>query len=123
MSTPAKKAAAPTAPQTIRSLDDDVLAVLELQEQIEELQGQLIVAKGRIADRGIGKYETTAGIKVTVSEPPRSFDLEKAWMLLTDEQRAICVSPDSSKVRQQLPPVLAEQCMAEGKGKPRVTVR
>lgn len=108
---------------SIRSIDDDVLAVLELQEQIENLQGQLVVAKGRIADRGPGKYTTAAGIVASVTEPPRSFDLEKAWSLLTDEQRAVCQSPDGKKIREQLPPVLAEQCMAAGSGKPRVTIR
>lgn len=116
-----KKAAA--APQSIRSLDDDVAVVLDLQEQIEELQSQLVAAKGRLADRGIGKYETATGVTVTVSEPPRSFDLEKAWGLLTPEQQAVCQAPDSKKVRAQLPPVLAEQCMTPGTGKPRVTIR
>lgn len=118
-----EKAAQPLTHATLRSLDDDVAVVIDLQEQIEELQSQLVAAKGRIADRGVGQYETTTGIKVTVSEPPRSFDVEKAWGLLTDEQRAVCQAPDSRKIRQQLPPVLAEQCMAAGNGKPRVTVR
>lgn len=114
---------AAASPQAIRSLDDDVAHVLHLQEQIEELQSQLVTAKGRIADRGVGKHTTTSGVTATVSEPPRSFDLEKAWGLLTADQQAVCVSPDSKKIREQLPPVLAEQCMAAGSGKPRVTIR
>ncbi len=115
---PTHEAAAP-----LRSLDDDVLHVLRLQEQIEDLQSQLVAAKGRIADRGVGQYATATGVKVTVSEPPRSFDLERAWGLLTPEQQAVCQSPDSKKIREQLPPVLAEACMAAGTGKPRVTIR
>lgn len=111
------------SPQTLRSLDDDVAVVLDLQEQIEDLNSQLVAAKGRIADRGVGKHTTTSGVTATVTEPPRSFDLEKAWSLLTPEQQAVCQSPDSKKIREQLPPILAEQCMAAGTGKPRVTLR
>lgn len=65
---------------------------------------------------------TSAGVRVTISDPLRAFDLEKAWTLRTPEQQSVCQSPDNKLVRQQLPPVLAEECMAPGTGKRQVRI-
>lgn len=107
---------------SLRSLDDDVLTVLELQERIEDLQAQLVAAKARIADRGVGRHETSTGVVATVYGPAHRFDKDKAWTLLTEDQRAVCMSPDTTKIRQQLPPVLAEQCMTPGTGRLQVRI-
>jgi hypothetical protein len=110
-------------PTELRSLDDDVLAYLEVTDQMEQLGAQLSAIRHRLADRGVGTHETAHGVKVIVSAPSRRFNTEKAWEMLTAAQQKLCVSPDSSKIKGQLPPVLAEQCMEPGKGTPRVTVR
>lgn len=122
MSQPEKTTAEANVTQ-LRSLDDDVATYLEISEQMEQLGAQLAAVRHRLADRGPGTHQTSTGVKVTVSAPNRVFNAEKAWGMLTDEQRALCVSRDNSKIKSQLPPVLTEQCMEDGKGSPRVTVR
>jgi hypothetical protein len=107
----------------LRSLDDDVATYLEVSERWRQLGAELAAVRHRLADRGIGTHKTSSGIKVTVSSPNRRFNADKAWEMLTPAQRKLCVSPDSSKIRQQLPPVLAEECMEPGTGTPRVVVK
>lgn len=113
----------PAPPTPLRTLDDDVLAYLEVTEQMEQLGAQLSAVRHRLADRGVGTHETSHGVKVIVSAPSRRFNNEKAWSMLTAAQQGLCVSPDASKIKSQLPPVLAEQCMEPGTGTPRVTVK
>lgn len=109
--------------QELRSLEDDVATYLEITERMEELGAQLAAVRHRLADRGVGTHETGAGIKVTVSAPNRTFNLEKAWSMLTDEQRSLCQSRDAAKVKKQLPGVLVDECMEAGTGTPRVVVK
>lgn len=104
-------------------LDHEVRTYLELTERIEELQVQRATIIARLRTLPAGKHDTTYGVGVSVSMPSRSFNSTKAWALLTPEQRALCVSPDAKKIKAQLPPVLTEQCMDEGTGEPRVTIR
>lgn len=114
----------PQDPTPIRSLDDDVAIYLDLAERIDQLEQQRKAVAARIAETaGPGQHTTTAGTRVTVSPPNRRFNTDRGWAMLTDDQRALCVSPDAKKIREQLPPVLAEQCMDAGTGTPRVTIR
>lgn len=105
-------------------LDDQVRHYLELADQIERLQTQAASIKVRIrTELGLGNHKTSYGVSVSVASPSRTFNAARAWDLLTEEQKALCVSPDSKKVRKQLPEVLLETCMDEGTGDPRVTIR
>lgn len=112
----------PTA-QPIGRLDDDVNAYLDLTERIEQLTSQRDTIKARLAQRGPGDHKTTGGAVVSVTEPNRRFNLERALTMLNDDQRALCMSPDPKKVKAQLPPVLAEDCMEPGTGALRVAVK
>lgn len=116
-----------TSPQ-LRLLPADRLEALvrthvDLTERIEALNAERANIVAQLRELGPGKYDTSFGVSVTVALPSRSFNATKAWSMLTPEQQAVCVSPDAKKIKQQLAPVLAEQCMDEGTGEPRVTVR
>lgn len=115
--------AQPTDPQPIASLDDDVNAYLDLTERMEELESQRATIRARLAQRGTGTHTTTTGIKVTVTAPNRRFNLDRAWAMLTEDQKDVCTSADPKKVKAQLPEVLLESCMDEGTGAPRVTIK
>lgn len=104
-------------------LDAEVREYLELTDRIEQLTRERDDVKARIRKAGPGKYETSFGVGVTVTPPPRTFNGTKAWSMLTPEQQALCVSPDPKKVKAQLPAVLVEECMEEGTGEPRVLVK
>lgn len=104
-------------------IDADVIRYLELGEQIEQLQMQQNEIKVRLRNLGPGKHEAVGGVVVAVTPPPRSFNVDRAWSLLNDEQRPLCVSPDPKKIKAQLPPTLADACMDPGKGEPRVVVK
>lgn len=108
---------------TTTALDADVIRYLELAEQIEALQMQQNEIKARFRQLDPGKHVAVGGVVVTVTPPPRSFNVDKAWSFLTDEQRALCVSPDAKKVKAQLAPAIADTCMDEGTGEPRVMVK
>ena len=112
-----------TQPQPIRSLDDDIATWLDLTERIEDLTSQRDAIKARLAGHGIGTHTTAAGVTVTVTAPPRKFNLDRAWSMLTEDQKDVCTSPDATKVKRQLPGVLVEDCYDEGTGAPRVTVK
>lgn len=109
--------------QPIRTLDDDVATWLDLTERIEELTSQRDAVKARLALHGIGTHTTAGGVTVTVGAPPRRFNLERAWSMLTEDQKDVCTSPDAAKVKKQLPGVLVDDCYDEGTGAPRVTVK
>lgn len=109
--------------QPIQSLDDDVNTLLDLTERRDDLNNQIDAIKARLAHRGVGNHHTSTGTVVAITDPNRRFNLDKAWSMLTPEQQALCVSPDPKKVKSQLPPVLAEDCMEPGTGAVRVTVK
>lgn len=105
------------------SLDDDVNAYLDLTDRIEQLTAQRDTIKARLAAHGTGAHQTAFGVTVTVTAPPRRFNLERAWSMLTEDQKDVCTSPDAAKVKKQLPGVLVDDCYDEGTGTPRVTVK
>lgn len=110
--------------QPIRNLDDDVNDYLNLTEQLVSLTAQRDAIKARLASRGPGEHTTTNGqITVSVTAPPRKFNLTKAWSMLTEDQKDVCTSPDAAKVKKQLPGILVDDCMDEGTGAPRVSIK
>lgn len=115
--------AQPNDPQPIASLDYDVAAYLDLTEQMEDLENQRATIRARLATRGVGTHTTTSGITVAVTAPSRRFNLERAWTMLTDDQKDVCTSPDAGKVKKQLSQVLVDTCMEPGTGNPRVSVK
>lgn len=109
--------------QPIRTLDDDVATYLDLTERIEQLEQQRATIRARIAEHGPGSHATTHGVTVSITAPSRRFNIDRAWSLLNDDQKSICVGPDPTKVKKQLPPVLLDECMDPGTGAPRVSIR
>lgn len=110
-------------PQPIRSVDQLVGDYVEIQEQISALTDRANNIKAQLVEQiGIGE-RAVGDVKVSVREPNRRFNLDKAWSLLTDEQKALCVTPDATKVRRQLAPALADTCYDAGTGAPILTVR
>lgn len=112
-----------TAAQPIQTLDDDVADYLDLTERIEQLESQRNAIKARLAHRGEGDHTTTSGVVVSVTPPNRRFNLDRAWSLLTEDQKAVCTSPDPAKVKRQLSGVLVDECMEPGTGAVRVVVK
>lgn len=102
--------------ETTTDLDRDAALYLDLAERIEHLTAQRDAIKARLAGLDPGSYPTQAGVTVTVSPPSRRFNIERAWMMLTAEQRNLCSSPDAKKVKAQLSEVLVDTCMDEGTG-------
>lgn len=105
------------------SLDNEVLAWLDLTDKIEELEAERARIKTRLAAFGPGQHVATGGVVVTVGAPPRRFNRDRAWAFLTEDQKDVCTSPDDKKIKAQLAPVLLEECMDAGTGAARVTIR
>lgn len=110
-------------PTPIRTLDDDVATYLDLTDRITQLEEQRNSVKARLAAAGPGAHPTSHGVTVSITPPPRRFNLDRAWTALTPEQQALCTSPDPKKVKSQLPEVLLDTFMDEGTGAPRVSIR
>ena len=106
----------------LRDLDQLATTFLELADKIAQLTAQQDHIKDQLRDLGIGKHLSPAGIPITIQAPSRFLNTSRAWAMLTDEQKAACMSPDYKKARAQLPAVLLEQCMDPGNGNPVVKV-
>ena len=105
-------------------IDTLVTEYLELTEQIEHAEARRKQLRAAFADLGVGDHATSNGaVTVQVQAPPRRFNLDRAWSMLSTEQQALAIAPDPSKVRSQLSSVLLEQCMDAGTGAPRVVVK
>lgn len=101
-----------------------VARITELQEQAELIDIEIRKAKADLAaNLDLGTHKV-GDVKVTVSAPSRRFNVERAAAMLSDEQKAVCIvtALDSKKVKEQLPPVLLEQCMDPGTGNPIVRI-
>jgi hypothetical protein len=86
-----------------------------LNDEAEHIKATL---RGRLRP---GQTGLNGGAPVVKIQATRSFDLDAAAGLLTDEQRQLCVVEllDAKKVKAQLPAVLVESCM-KATGKPKV---
>lgn len=113
-------------PQPIRTVDQLVQDLLDVQEQSAQLADRASSLKAQIAEQlGVGGEAQVGDVKVTVREPNRRFNVQAAAKMLTAEQVALATTEtlDPSKVKQFLPPVLLEQCMDAGTGAPIVAVK
>jgi hypothetical protein len=108
---------------TTTDLDAEVATYLDLTERIEQLVEQRDAVKVRLLEHGTGQHPTSSGLVVSITPPNRRFNADRAWAMLNEDQRALCVSPDPKKIKAQLPEVLVDQCMDEGTGAPRVTIK
>lgn len=106
----------------LHDLDQLASTFIELADKIAQLQAQQDHIKDQLRDLGVGKHSSPSGIPITIQAPARYLNTERAWGMLTRQQQNACMSPDYKKARAQLPPVLLEQCMDEGTGKPIVKV-
>lgn len=114
---------AATETEVDEQLERDVADLLDLNEHIEKLTQEVATIKARLARRDPGSYPTQSGVTVQVKAPARRFDDAAAWKLLTPEQQALCVKPDPTKIKSQLPGVVVESLMVAGTGNPTVTVK
>lgn len=104
-------------------VEAEVLRYLEISDAIDRLNGELTQIKDRLRGLGPGVHAGPGEVRVSISSPPRTFDAKRAWGLLTPEQQALAVSPDSKKIKEQLSGVLVDMCMVDGTGAARVTVK
>lgn len=93
-----------------------VQRITELQDHAAQIDDELRALKAELATLLPVGTHAAAGVKVTVSNPSRRFNLDRALTMLTPEQRTLAVGPDLRKVKAYLPPVLLEQCMDPGTG-------
>ena len=91
--------------------------ITTLQEQAEIIDLEIRGAKAQLAALGTGTHQV-GHMRVTVSPPSRRFNIDTALTFISEEQRAMVLSPDAKKVKAFLPPVLLDQCMDEGTGNP-----
>lgn len=94
---------------------------IKLLEQREAIDAEIHDIKTQLATLGTGTH-TILGLKITVSEPSRRFNLDRALTYLNDEQKRLSLAPSPALVKQFLPPVLLEQSMDPGTGDPVVKV-
>lgn len=110
----------------LHTVDGIVGELVEVLERIEQLTERATHLKARLAeDIGVGNETTVGDLTIAVRGPSRRFNVDKAAALLTEEQRQVCTvtSLDPKKVKAQLPPVLLDEAMEPGTGKPIVTVK
>lgn len=107
------------------AFDADARRYLELDELAASITEEQAAIKARFRTLGEGAHKAPCGVAVQVTQPNRSFDINKAVDLLNDEQRELCKATgyDARKVKSMLPPVLVEVCMKAGTGDMRVSVR
>jgi hypothetical protein len=106
------------------NIDALVQRRLELDDIIAEAGIEKAAVNAAIVEElGIGSH-SVAGVTVSVKNPNRSFNLDRALTFLTDEQRelAMTTAPEASKVKQFLSPVLLDAAMDPGTGNATVTV-
>jgi len=106
------------------NIDALVQRRIELDDIIAEAQIAKAAINAQIVEElGIGSH-SVAGVTVTVKNPNRSFNLDRALTLLTDEQKALVMSTsaDPAKVKQFLSPILLDAVMEPGTGNATVTV-
>ena len=104
-------------------INDAVLRYLEITDRIEQLQAQQSAIKAQFRELEPGKHQTVGGVVLTVTAPPRTFNANRAWSMLSEDQKDVCTSPDPKKIKAQLPPALTEACMDPGAGEPRVSIK
>lgn len=110
--------------QPLRSVEQLLAEYLDLQDQASQINERMAGIKAQIGDQvGVGGSLDINGVQVSVREPSRRFNLERAKDFLTDDQLALSLSVDATKVKKFLSPVLLEQCMEAGTGASVVTIR
>jgi len=107
---------------TADKITTTVQRITELQAHADEVNNEIRALKLELAQLLPVGSHATAGVKVTISNPSRRFNADRAWSMLTPEQQAVCVSPDPKKVKAQLPPALLDACMDPGAGAPVVKI-
>lgn len=109
---------------TTASLDELVARYAELNARQAELLDEMNTIKADIRDHfDDGTYEA-AGCRVTIRQPNRTLDLDKAVELLPPDVRKLCetVAYDRKRVLSYLPPAVADLAYKPGSGQRVVTI-
>lgn len=93
-----------------------VARLVELQSATAAIEAEAKELKKRLrAAATVGQSAVFRGQAMYSLQSNRRFDLDTALTLLTPAQAAACTvtTVDAKLVREQLPPVLVEQCMVD----------
>lgn len=108
----------------LRSNQQLVEDLTDLQYQASVIESRMRDVKTQLVDRiGVGNSIDVNGVKVSVREPNRRFNAERAAELVTPEVLELAKEISPTKLRQFLAPVLLDQCMEAGTGAPIVSVK
>ena len=115
-----------TDPTTTTELDADTRRIVahlaDLNAKIADLGAEAEALKAELRSLAAGDY-TADGNPALRIVPTRRFDTDKALELVPEPLRGECYTsaPDPKKIREYLPPAVADLCMVES-GKPRVVI-
>lgn len=116
-----------TQPTPTRSAELLARDLIDVQEQIAALGERAMNLKAQLAEAiGVGNsLDLPNGVAVTVREPNRRFNADRAAQLLAPEVLELCKADgyDVKKLKSFLSPVLLEQVMEASAGAPIVSVR
>lgn len=116
----------PIQPIELHSVERLARDLVDIQEEVAALNERAAHLKAQIAEKvGVGAIDLPNGVAVTVREPNRRFNAERAAQLLAPEVLELCKSEgyDTKKLKSFLSPVLLEQVMEAGTGAPIVSVK
>lgn len=106
---------APTRLERLNAIVNEYLDVSAALEKYEDRKREVADEIATILGPG-GRYEIVKGVGVTVSRPPRRWDVTQARKVLTPAQlQAISVLvPDRKQADALLPGALVELCLVQG---------
>lgn len=114
-------------PTPIRTVEQLARDLIDLQAQTAALTERANQIKAQIADQvAVGQtVHLDGGVAITVREPNRRFNPDKAVKLLAPEVLELCRPDgyDPKKLKSFLSPVLLEQVMDAGTGAAIVSVK
>lgn len=108
----------------LRTNEQLVADLTDLLFQADEVDARIKTIKSQLAQRiGVGNSLDVNGVTVSVREPNRRFNAQRAAELVTPEVLELAKEVSPTKLKQFLSPVLLDTCMDAGTGAPIVSVR
>lgn len=108
----------------LRSPEQLVGELVDLQDQVAALDERMKAIRSQLVEHiGVGNNLDVNGVKVSVREPSRRFNLARAQELVTPEVLELAKEVSPAALKKFLSPILLDQCMEPSNGAPVVTVR